>query len=249
MSSRGPGKQRADTLLVDRGLAPSRERARALILAGKVLAGERPVEKAGELVELERRVRLRGEPTSRTCRAAGSSSRTRSTHFALDVRARWRSTSARRPAASPTCCSSAARRASTPSTSGTASSPGSCARIRAWSCIEQVNIRHLDRALPEPPGLVVCDVSFISLTLVLPGWRRSARARTPLVALVKPQFEVGSGDVGKGGVVRDPDARRRPSTECRESRARARLPSTGVVESPITGPAGNVEYLLARRAP
>jgi 23S rRNA (cytidine1920-2'-O)/16S rRNA (cytidine1409-2'-O)-methyltransferase len=111
---------------------------------------------------------------------------------------------------------------------------------------ERVNARHLGPAeVPEPVDLVVCDASFISLRLVLPAALALTRPQARLVALIKPQFEVGKGEVGKGGVVRDPAAHERV---CREiERWLGGLPGwsvDGIVESPVTGPAGNREFLI-----
>jgi 23S rRNA (cytidine1920-2'-O)/16S rRNA (cytidine1409-2'-O)-methyltransferase len=116
--------------------------------------------------------------------------------------------------------------------------------------LERENVRNLDLArVPEPCDLAVIDVSFISLTLVLPRIVELLRppAGKPIVALVKPQFEVGRELVGKGGVVRDPAARRGAIDKVRAWAADHGLAAGDDVESPITGPAGNVEYLLLLR--
>jgi 23S rRNA (cytidine1920-2'-O)/16S rRNA (cytidine1409-2'-O)-methyltransferase len=116
--------------------------------------------------------------------------------------------------------------------------------------LERENARTIDPArVPEPCDLAVIDVSFISLTLVLPRVRELLRppAGKPIVALVKPQFEVGRALVGKGGVVRDPAARRGAVDKVRDWAAAHGFVAGGDVESPITGPAGNVEYLLLLR--
>src|SRR4051812_32353115 len=117
--------------------------------------------------------------------------------------------------------------------------------------IEQTNARTLDlKMLPFRPDLVVCDVSFISLTLVLPTLVAAAgTGGKPIIALVKPQFEVGKGEVGKGGVVREPDKRQAAVDKCVAAARALGCEIVGVVESPITGPAGNVEYLLVARTP
>lgn len=113
--------------------------------------------------------------------------------------------------------------------------------------IERCNARAMDLALvPEPCGLAVIDVSFISLTLVLPRVIELLRPPVgkPIVALVKPQFEVGRDLVGKGGVVRDPDARRGAVDKIRAWATEHGLVAGADIESPIVGPAGNHEYLL-----
>jgi len=110
---------------------------------------------------------------------------------------------------------------------------------------EQTNARALDATIvPEPVDVVVCDASFISLAKVLEAPLKLARPGARLVALIKPQFEAGRDEVGKGGVVRDPEVHGRVCTETKgwvESQGWAVL---GVVQSPITGPEGNVEFLL-----
>jgi 23S rRNA (cytidine1920-2'-O)/16S rRNA (cytidine1409-2'-O)-methyltransferase len=114
------------------------------------------------------------------------------------------------------------------------------------SVLERVNARHLTRReIPEPPDLIVCDASFISLTVVLPAAFALAAPSARLVALVKPQFEVGRGRVGKGGVVRDPALHREVCEGIATwLEAQAGWHVEGVTESPIRGPEGNVEFLL-----
>ena len=114
--------------------------------------------------------------------------------------------------------------------------------------LERTNARHLTRAeIPEAPGIVTCDASFIGLATVLPASLALAAEGADLVALVKPQFEVGKGRVGKGGVVRDEEARRGAVTKVRDWAAANGFSAHEDVESPITGPAGNLEYLLLLR--
>ena len=113
--------------------------------------------------------------------------------------------------------------------------------------LERTNVRAMDLALvPEPCDLAVIDVSFISLTLVLPRVRELLRppAGKPIVALIKPQFEAGREHVGKGGVVRDEAARLGAIEKVRSWASAHGFVAGEHVESPITGPAGNVEYLL-----
>jgi 23S rRNA (cytidine1920-2'-O)/16S rRNA (cytidine1409-2'-O)-methyltransferase len=115
---------------------------------------------------------------------------------------------------------------------------------------ERVNARHLtDDDLPEPVGVVVIDVSFISLELVLPSVLPRLTAPGLLVALVKPQFEVGPGGVDKGGVVRDPAVRQAAIDRVRAFVRGQGLEEVGLIDSPVPGPAGNVEALLVARRP
>src|SRR5207237_8594489 len=122
----------------------------------------------------------------------------------------------------------------------------------AWVTVRGgVHARALDvRSLPVTPAIVVCDVSFISQTLILPKLVEAAGpGERPLVTLVKPQFEVGKGEVGKGGVVREPEKRAAAVEKCRAAAIALGCGVVGVIESPITGPAGNVGYLMLARTP
>jgi 23S rRNA (cytidine1920-2'-O)/16S rRNA (cytidine1409-2'-O)-methyltransferase len=113
---------------------------------------------------------------------------------------------------------------------------------------EKVNARLLSRAeVPEEPSLLVADVSFISLTLVLPAAVPLLAAAADVLVLVKPQFEAGRADVGRGGIVRDEAVRARAVARVVEAAAALGLESRGAIPSPITGADGNVEYLAAFR--
>jgi 23S rRNA (cytidine1920-2'-O)/16S rRNA (cytidine1409-2'-O)-methyltransferase len=108
--------------------------------------------------------------------------------------------------------------------------------------LERVNIRYLE-ALPEPVRLATVDVSFIGLGLVLPRIAALLAPAGVVIALIKPQFEVGKGQVGKGGVVREPKLHRSAIEKVLGEATAAGIPPAGVIRSPITGPAGNVEFL------
>jgi len=115
---------------------------------------------------------------------------------------------------------------------------------------ERVNARHLtDADLPEPVGVIVIDVSFISLELVLPSVLPKLAPGGLLIALIKPQFEAADADIAEGGVVRDPLARQATIDRIRAFVAGRGLAEVGVVDSPVAGPAGNVEALLVSRRP
>jgi 23S rRNA (cytidine1920-2'-O)/16S rRNA (cytidine1409-2'-O)-methyltransferase len=244
----GPRRERADKRVVDCGLAESRTRAQALIMAGQVVIGDHVVDKPGALVPIDAEVRLKGEPLRYVSRGGLKLERALD-HFALDVRG----------------LSALDVGASTGGFTDCLLQRGAlrvCAvdvgyGQLAWKLkqdprvvsIERQNARSLDPAtLPFRPELAVCDVSFISLTLVLPSLVAAlGPGRRPLVALVKPQFEVGKGEVGKGGVVRDPEKRLAAVEKCAEAARALGCEVVGAIESPITGPAGNVEYLLYAR--
>ncbi|HUJ58110.1 MAG TPA: TlyA family RNA methyltransferase [Kofleriaceae bacterium] len=239
-------RERLDKLLVDRSLAASRERARALVMAGVVTVDGRVETKPGTLIAPDAAIALRELDHPYVSRGAlklvaGLD------HFAIDPGGKvaldigastggFTDVLLRRGAARVYAIDV-----------GYGQLAWSLRQDRRVVVLERQNARTLDLALvPEPCDLAVIDVSFISLTLVLPRVAELLRPPVgkPVVALVKPQFEVGRDQVGRGGVVRD-EAIRRTAVE----KIRAWAPGHGFIasaeiESPITGPAGNVEYLL-----
>jgi 23S rRNA (cytidine1920-2'-O)/16S rRNA (cytidine1409-2'-O)-methyltransferase len=246
--SKRPPRERADKRVVDAGLADSRSRAQALILAGNVVIGDHAVAKPGDLVDADAPVRLKGEPMPYVSRG-GLKLVHALDHFALDVRGlRALDVGASTGGFTDVLLQRGAV-AVVALDVGTNQLAHKLRTDPRVTSIEQTNARSLDAAtLPFAPDLVVCDVSFISLTLVLPTLVAAAGAGgKPIVALVKPQFEVGKGEVGKGGVVREPEKRQAAVDKCIAAARALGCDVVGVVESPITGPAGNVEYLLLLR--
>lgn len=243
-----PAKQRADQLLVARGLAESRQRAQALILAGLVYAGDRRVDKSGEPLAEDVAVDVRGRDHPWVSRGGVKLAHALDC-FAIDV----------------TGLVALDIGASTGGFTDVLLARGA-ARVHAvdvgrgqlaWklrqdprvAVHEGVNARYLTaEEIPEPLGIVTCDASFIGLATVLPAALALVKPAAVLVALIKPQFEAGPGGVGKGGVVRDP-ATHRAVCEAVTSWVAAQpgWSVVGVVESPITGPAGNREFLLGAR--
>ncbi|HWU87573.1 MAG TPA: TlyA family RNA methyltransferase [Kofleriaceae bacterium] len=242
-------RERLDKLLVDRNLAASRERARALVMSGVVLVHGQRETKPGTLVDPAAEIALQVPDHPYVSRGALKLAKGLDA-FGID----------------PAGAVALDIGASTGGFTDVLLRRGA-ARVYAidvgygqlaWSlrqdprvvAIERTNVRELDPArIPEPCDLAVVDVSFISLTLVLPHIALLLRppAGKPIVALVKPQFEVGRQLVGKGGVVRDPEARRGAVERVRTWAAAHGFQPGEDVESPITGPAGNVEYLLLLR--
>jgi 23S rRNA (cytidine1920-2'-O)/16S rRNA (cytidine1409-2'-O)-methyltransferase len=240
-------KLRLDLLMVERGLAESRTKAQALILAGQVVVGEQREDKPGTLVLREAPVRLKGEALRYVSRG-GLKLEQALREFALDVRGL-------------TCADIGA---STGGFTDCLLQHGAVKvhaidvgygqlheklrldpRVRSR---ERVNARYLtDEDLPEQVGAVVIDVSFISLSLVLPAVLPKLQANGLLIALVKPQFEVGPAKVEKGGVVRDPVARAGAIEAARAFVTAQGLAVVGTIDSPVPGPAGNVECLLVAR--
>lgn len=240
-------KVRADQLLVSRGLAESRTKAQALIMAGIVFSAEKKLAKAGEMLAEDAPLEVRGKDHPWVSRG-GIKLDHGLTHFGFDV----------------TGAVALDVGSSTGGFTDVLLSRGAAkvyavdvgTNQLAWKLrqdarvvvLEQTNARFLtSEQIPEPVDVVVCDASFISLAKVLEAPLRFAKAGARLVALVKPQFEAGRGEVGKGGVVRDPAVHERVCAEAKawvESQGWSVL---GIEQSPITGPEGNVEFLLGAR--
>jgi len=231
---------RADDLLVQRGLAESRSQARAIILAGQVRSGTRVIDKAGYPLDVDAELTVIEAP--RFVSRGGEKLEHALQSFAVD--------------ATDLCCADFG--ASTGGFTDVLLQHGA-AHIFAVdvgygqlayrllsdervTVLDRTNARHLEN-LPEPVDLVTIDVSFISLALVLPAARRVLKPDGCVIALIKPQFEAGKERVGKGGVIRDSrvhrDVLRHVLTVADEIGFRA----LGLTASPITGPAGNVEFL------
>lgn len=243
-------KTRLDKLLVDRGLVPSRERAQALVLAGKVLVNEQKIEKAGATIDTAAEIRLLGEDLKYVSRGGLKLERALE-HWRIDV-------------SNEVCLDVGA------STGGFTDCllQNGAARVIAVdtghgqiafrlrqdprvTLLERTNARYLTREqVGVAVDLIVMDVSFISATQVLPAVVAAAlpeqpdRAGRKLVVLVKPQFEAGREHVGKGGIVRDPDVQQRAVDKVKEAIVKLGAASTDVIESPILGSEGNREFLL-----
>jgi 23S rRNA (cytidine1920-2'-O)/16S rRNA (cytidine1409-2'-O)-methyltransferase len=241
-------KRRADQLLVEQGLAESRAKAQALILAGLVSSAGKRIDKSGTTLPKDTELTLAGRDHPWVSRG-GVKLAFALDHFAID----------------PAGTTALDIGASTGGFTDVLLTRGA-ARVHAvdvgrgqlaWKLRqdprvvvhEGVNARYLSRAeIPEPVDLVTCDASFIGLATVLPASLALTAERAGLVALIKPQFEAGPAEVGKGGVVRDPAVHR---AVCERIAAwigaQPGWHVIGITESPITGPAGNREFLLYAR--
>ncbi len=237
-------KVRADQLLVARELAESRTKAQALILAGSVFSGEKRVAKAGDLLAEDAPLEVRGRDHPWVSRG-GVKLDHGLTHFGFDVAG----------AVALDIGSSTGGFTDVLLSRGAAKvyAVDVGTNQLAWKIRqdprvvvhEQVNARYLtSETVPEPVDIVVCDASFIALSKVLAPALGLARPGAMLIALVKPQFEAGRKEVGKGGVVRDPFVHQRVCDQATEWVASQGWSVLGVTESPITGPEGNVEFLL-----
>jgi 23S rRNA (cytidine1920-2'-O)/16S rRNA (cytidine1409-2'-O)-methyltransferase len=231
-------------LLVSRGLADSRSRAQALIMAGAVFSGERKVAKAGDMLADDAPLEVRGKDHPWVSRG-GIKLDHGLTHFGFDV----------------TGAVALDVGSSTGGFTDVLLSRGA-AKVHAvdvgtnqlaWKLrqdprvvvLEQTNARQLTAAqVLEPIDIVVCDASFIGLAKVLEAPLKLARPGGKLVALVKPQFEAGRAEVGKGGVVRDPVVHERVCADAAAWVGSLGWAVLGVTQSPITGPEGIVVFLL-----
>jgi 23S rRNA (cytidine1920-2'-O)/16S rRNA (cytidine1409-2'-O)-methyltransferase len=241
-------KLRLDKLLLERGLAGSRERAQALILAGKVLVDGQKIEKAGASVQADAEIRLLGKDLKYVSRG-GLKLEKALEHWKIDV-------------AGKTCLDVGA------STGGFTDCLLQHGALRVIAVdtghgqidlrlrqnprvrlLEKTNARYLTHEqIGEVVDFIASDVSFISATLVLPAVVAAAfpteRRGGQIVVLVKPQFEVGRGQVGKGGIVRDEAAQTAAVEKVRKALLAAGCTRTDVIESPILGAEGNREFLL-----
>lgn len=244
------GKIRLDQLLVARGLADSRARAQALILAGIVFSGEVRLDKPGQQVDEAAEIALRGRDHPWVSRGGLKLAHALKV-FALDVSARiCLDIGASTGGFTHVLLDAGARRVYAVDV-GRGQLDWSLRNDARVVVLEGVNARHLTAGqVPEPPEIVVCDASFIGLRTVLPAALDLAAPGAELVALIKPQFEVGKARVGKGGVVRDPALHDEVCDTIRDwLMAGMGWTVLGICPSPVTGPAGNVEFLICARKP
>jgi len=238
-------KLRADQLLVDRGLAESRTRAQALIMAGLAFTGERKIDKAGQMLADDAALEVRGRDHPWVSRG-GIKLAHALDHFGIDVTGMT----------AIDVGSSTGGFTDVLLTRGAAHvfAVDSGTNQLAWklrqddrvTVHEQTSARILtDAQITRPIDIVVCDASFIALDKVLPVPMSFAKPGAWLAALIKPQFEVGKDQIGKGGVVRDPALHAAVCDRVMHWLESIDWPVTGLTQSPITGPSGNIEFLVA----
>jgi len=237
-------KMRADQLLVERGLAESRARAQALILAGLAYVGDRKIAKAGDQLPADAAITLKGRDHPWVSRGGIKLAHALdqwgwdvADAVAIDV-------GASTGGFTDVLLSKGAARIYAVD-SGTNQLAWKLRQDPRVIVLEQTNARYLtSEQVPEPVDLVVCDASFIGLSKVLAAPLALAKDDARLVALIKPQFEAGPQEVGKGGVVRDPSVHQRVCQEVRDWLDSIGWNVLGLIESPITGPEGNIEFLI-----
>ncbi len=242
------GKQRLDALLVERGLAESRTKAQALILAGAVWSGDRRLDKPGVSLSIETSLELRGRDHPWVSRG-GVKLAHGLDHFGIDPSDKTAlDVGASTGGFTDVLLSRGARRVYAVDV-GFGQLAWKLRQDPRVIVLERCNARRLTATeIPEAPDLIVCDASFIGLTVVLPASLDLAAPGARLVALIKPQFEVGPERVGKGGVVRDPALHQEVCDHITAwLGARPGWQVDGFTESPIRGPEGNIEFLIAAR--
>jgi 23S rRNA (cytidine1920-2'-O)/16S rRNA (cytidine1409-2'-O)-methyltransferase len=239
-------KQRLDRWLVDHGLAESREKAQALIMAGEVLLDGQKASKAGQTVREAAHVEITAK--LRYVGRGGLKLEGALARFAIDVNGFVCADFGSSTGGFTDCLLQAGAARVHAIDVGTNQLDWRLRNDPRVVVHEGVNARHLELAdLGEPVDIAACDVSFISATLILPAMLRVLKpAHGMIVVLVKPQFEVGKGQVGKGGIVRDPVQHSEVCAKLLQCAADLGF-TTEIMESPITGAEGNKEFLLYGR--
>jgi 23S rRNA (cytidine1920-2'-O)/16S rRNA (cytidine1409-2'-O)-methyltransferase len=237
-------KERVDKVLVERGFVESRTRAQALILAGQVLVREQRIDKPGQLVDRDAEIRIKGE-TLRYASRGGLKLEAALREFEIDPGGK-------------NCLDVGA------STGGFTDCLLQHGAARVWAidvghnqivwrlrqdarvaAMEGVNARNLNPdQFPVRFDLATIDVSFISLTKILPAVRPCLAEKADCIALIKPQFEAGKGEVGRGGIVTDPAKHRRVLKEIKDAAVAIGFVPVGLIGSPILGAEGNREFLI-----
>ncbi|MHB8846311.1 MAG: TlyA family RNA methyltransferase, partial [Nitrospirota bacterium] len=237
-------KMRLDRMLVERGLAESRERGQALILAGQVLVDGQKVDKAGTPILPDSDIRILGEQMPYVSRG-GLKLEKALAEFSIGVKDKVALDAGASTGGFTDCLLQHGAKKVYAVDVGYGQMAWKIRQDPRVVVIERVNIREMDSSLvPEKIDIVVIDVSFISLEKVIPSLMRFLSPGGDVVALIKPQFEAGRGKVGKGGIVRDETARGEAVERVRKFVQDQGFVVKGITPSPITGQDGNVEYLL-----
>ncbi|MGE5216671.1 MAG: TlyA family RNA methyltransferase [Chloroflexota bacterium] len=240
-------RQRLDLLLLDRGLVNSREEGRRRILAGEVLVNDQAVSKAGSLIDRSAAIRLKS--VTRYVSRGGFKLEKALSEFAIDLTGKTAIDIGASSGGFTDCLLAHGAVKVFAIDVGYGQLDWKLRNDRRVVVFEKTNIRYFEpSSLPHPADLATIDVSFISLKLVLPRVRALCTRDHAVIALIKPQFEVGKGKVGKGGVVRAPEEHARVIDEISQLAAEYHYRVLGVTESPLLGPKGNKEFLIYLRS-
>jgi len=242
-------KKRVDQLLVERGLAESRSRAQAYIMAGNVYTGEQKIAKPGQQVKEDINLEVRGKEHPWVSRG-GLKLVQGIDEFKIDVTDMTViDVGASTGGFTDVCLEKGAKKVYAVDV-GHGQLAWKIRNDERVVVLEKTNARYLtDAEIPEKVNLIVCDASFIGLQSVLPSPMKRAQEDCVLIALIKPQFEVGKGKVGKGGVVREPELHKEVCDKI-ENWLRDEMDGwnvIGITQSPIKGPEGNIEFLIGAR--
>lgn len=241
-------RTRLDVALVERGLAETRAAAQRLIMAGLVFSNDRRLDKAGHGVDGDAPLEVRGQPHPYVSRG-GLKLEKALDHFAIPVEGRTALDVGSSTGGFTDCLLQRGAAKVYAVDVGTNQLAWKLRRDARVVSMEKTNMRDVSRLqIPEPIDLIVCDASFIGLRIVLPAALALAAPGGHLAALIKPQFEVGKGCVGKGGIVREPELHREVCDAIADwLSAQPGWRVLGLTESPITGAEGNREFLIAGR--
>jgi 23S rRNA (cytidine1920-2'-O)/16S rRNA (cytidine1409-2'-O)-methyltransferase len=243
-------RERIDRLMLERGLVDSRTKAQALIMAGAVLVNEQRVEKPSDLAAPHDDIRIKGadDPAARYVGRGGVKLEAALRQFAIDVRDQLCLDVGSSTGGFTDCLLQHGARRVVAVDVGHNQLDWRLRNDPRVEVREGVNARHLrPQDFVERFDLAVMDVAFISATKVMPAAVPLLKDEACLIVLIKPQFEVGRGEVGKGGIVRDPEKRTRVIAEVNNAAIALGLDVEGVIESPISGADGNIEFLALYR--
>ncbi|MDD2899940.1 MAG: TlyA family RNA methyltransferase [Desulfuromonadaceae bacterium] len=242
-------KKRLDNLMLERGLAPSIEKARALIMAGQVVVDDHTVDKAGQVVALGAGIRVKGASLQYVSRG-GLKLRRALDLFDIDVKGLVAVDVGSSTGGFTDCLLQAGAAKVFAVDVGYGQLAWKLQQDPRVISMERCNIRTVTTdQLTDVPSFATIDASFISLAKVLPATVALLKPGGRIVALIKPQFEVGRGEVGKGGIVRDPAAHDKVIEDVRQTALDLGLTVSGLCESPITGADGNREFLILMQKP
>jgi len=237
-------KERLDKILVDRGIVKSRERARALIMEGNVLVDNAPVTKAGAMINPDSSITLKSEDIPYVSRG-GLKLEAAIKHFNVSLENKVAMDVGSSTGGFTDCMLQRGAKKVYCVDVGYGQLAWLLRNNPRVILLERTNIRHLEREkIPDNIDIATIDASFISLTKVLPKVLEFLKDGGEILALVKPQFEVGKGEVGKGGIVREEEKRLSAVDSVKTEMERIGLQAIGVFESPVAGQKGNIEYFL-----
>lgn len=237
-------KLRLDQLLYKKGITESRQKARALILEGKVIVNGQKIEKPGTLVEETAEITISGEALPYVSRG-GLKLESALKEFSVDVKDKVAMDIGAGTGGFTDCLLQHGAKRVYAVDVGYGQLAWKLRTDPRVIPIERTNIRYMPREkIPEEIDIATVDVSFISLKLVIPKVLEFLKPRGEIIALIKPQFEVGKDEVDRGGVIKDPEKRKKVVQEIKNFFESLNLKVTGIIQSPIAGQKGNIEYLI-----